>query len=117
MSALKALADPARVSIVRYLLAPGPQRASSCCTSECDGPDCEPVCACDIEEFLGLSQSTVSHHMSQLVNAGLVRAQRLGRYTHYRVDPGAFAALIEFLAPFASVAPLPAAGAVAAQRA
>lgn len=111
-SALKALADPARVSIMRFLLAPGQRHASSCCAPENCACDCEPVCACDIEGFLGLSQSTVSYHMSQLVNAGLVTAGRYGRYTHYQLNPVAFAALIEFLKPFASAVPLPIADAV-----
>ena len=113
-AALKALADPARVSIMRFLLAPEQQHASSCCAPQDCGCDCRPVCACDIEDFLGLSQSTVSYHMSHLVHAGLATASRDGRYTHYQVNPATFAALIEFLRPFAATAPSPVAGAVPA---
>src|SRR5438067_3002125 len=49
----KALADPARVKIVNLLA----------------GSD-EPVCACEFEPALGLSQGTVSHHLKRLTEAG-----------------------------------------------
>ena len=48
----KALADPARVKIVNVL-------------ARSDGP----VCACEFEPALGLSQGTVSHHLKRLTEA------------------------------------------------
>ena len=45
----RALGDPARVRIVNLIA-----------TSN------EPVCGCDLEEPLGLSQPTVSHHLKKL---------------------------------------------------
>ena len=54
----KALGDPARVKIVNLLARTG-----------------EPVCACDFEAALGLSQPTVSHHLKKLTDAGLLRAR------------------------------------------
>jgi ArsR family transcriptional regulator len=36
----------------------------------------EPVCVCDFEELLGLKQPTVSYHLTQLLNAGLVTRER-----------------------------------------
>lgn len=71
----KALSDPARVRILEAL-----HRPEACC------PDAERVCACDLEALLGLSQPTVSHHMKVLVQAGLVRAEKRGRWVHYRLD-------------------------------
>src|SRR4029078_1464547 len=51
----KALADPARVRICNEL-------------AQSD----EPVCACEFEPALGLSQPTVSHHLKKLTDAGLL---------------------------------------------
>ena len=70
----KALADPARLKIIRYLAS----GATGCCG---DG-----VCACDLEEIAGLSQPTVSHHMKCLVAAGLVRAEKRGKWMYYDLD-------------------------------
>ncbi len=81
---LKALADPARLRIVEFLRVP----QADCCSRD-DG-----VCACDLETVLGLSQPTVSHHMRQLVEAGLVRAERRGRWVYYELDQGGFDGLV-----------------------
>jgi ArsR family transcriptional regulator, arsenate/arsenite/antimonite-responsive transcriptional repressor len=68
----KALADPARVKIINLLARTG-----------------EPVCACDFEAALELSQSTVSHHLSKLTDAGLLRREQRGRWAYFSIDPGA----------------------------
>ena len=44
------------------------------------------VCVCDLVEPLGRSQPTVSHHMSVLVDAGLVTREKRGRWAWYRLD-------------------------------
>ena len=89
---LKAIADPVRLQIVDFLRAPD----SGCC-SRSDG-----VCGCDFEELLGLSQPTVSHHMRLLVESGLVRAEKRGRWVYYELEPTAFDLLIDRLRPFAA---------------
>ena len=76
---LKVLADPTRFKILEFLAEP----VRGCCSRE-DG-----VCGCDLETFLGLSQPTVSHHMKQLVDAGLVTAERRGRWVYYELVPAA----------------------------
>ena len=86
---LKALADPARLRIVEFLRRPD----AGCCTL----PD--RVCACDLEGLLGLSQPAVSHHMKILTQAGLVSGEKQGRWMYYRLEAGAFAALVAFLNP------------------
>lgn len=87
----KALGDPARIKILQFLLRPD----AACCVM--DG--C--VCACDVERVLGVSQATVSHHMKLLVDAGLVRAEKRGRWMHYSVDAASFERVTAWLAPFA----------------
>ncbi|HEY6148389.1 MAG TPA: metalloregulator ArsR/SmtB family transcription factor, partial [Thermoanaerobaculia bacterium] len=47
------------------------------------GRDERGLCACDIESAVGLSQAAVSHHMGLLRRAGLVRAEKRGRWIYY----------------------------------
>ncbi len=65
----KALGDPTRVRLLS-LIAAQPEREA---------------CICDLIDPVGLSQPTVSHHMKQLVDAGLVVRQQGGRWAFYRV--------------------------------
>ena len=90
---LKAIADPHRLNILNFLLEP----IQSCCSRD------EGVCACDLEDFLGLSQPAVSHHMKLLVQAGFVRGEKRGKWVYYNLVPGAFAAVREQLARYEMV--------------
>ncbi len=62
----KALADPARIRIVNAL-----------------AQSSEPVCACEFEPALGLSQPTVSHHLKKLTDAGLLEREQRGRWAFF----------------------------------
>jgi ArsR family transcriptional regulator len=72
VGALKALADPTRLEIVRLVAA---QEA--------------PCCVCDIVDAFDLSQPTISHHLRVLREAGLLRVSKQGIWAFYEVDPGA----------------------------
>jgi ArsR family transcriptional regulator len=91
---LKLLGDPTRFRILEFLAEP----IASCCSRD-DG-----VCGCDLETYLGLTQPTVSHHMKQLVDAGLVSAERRGRWVYYELVPEALRELAAALAGFAAAA-------------
>jgi ArsR family transcriptional regulator len=52
------------------------------------------LCACEIQAALGLTHATVSHHMSVLTSAGIVTAQRRGKWMYYQLKPGAFAEML-----------------------
>lgn len=80
---LKALADPARVKIVSHLF-------SSTAGEEISG---------DLAAVLDLSESTVSHHLTQLRKAGLVVSERRGMNVFHRVRPEALQALCTALDP------------------
>ncbi|NPC96849.1 helix-turn-helix transcriptional regulator [Nocardioides sp. zg-DK7169] len=75
--AFKALGDPTRVRLLS-LIAASPEREA---------------CICDLVDPVGLSQPTVSHHMKQLVDAGLVLREQRGRWAFYRLADDALAAL------------------------
>lgn len=71
----KALADRHRVRILNQLLS----------------VDGQAVCVCDFEELLGLKQSTVSYHLKQLVEAGIIEREKRGAYAYFSVAEGALA--------------------------
>ncbi len=79
----KALADPARLRLISLIAAaPGGE-----------------ACACDLTAPLGRSQPTVSHHLGQLVAAGLLERQQRGRWAWFRINPYRFDAVRRALAP------------------
>jgi ArsR family transcriptional regulator, arsenate/arsenite/antimonite-responsive transcriptional repressor len=80
---LKALADPARVKIMSLLF-------SSSAGEENSG---------DLAAVLGLTESTVSHHVGQLRRAGLVESDRRGMNVYHRPSRDALAALCLVLDP------------------
>lgn len=69
----KALGDPTRVRLLSLIAAS-------------DGGE---ACICDLTEPVGLTQPTVSHHMSKLVAAGLATREQRGKWAYYRVVPEA----------------------------
>lgn len=69
---LKALADRHRLRIVNLLLRAGGE-----------------VCVCEVQPLLGLSQGTVSHHLKQLLEAGLIARETRGTYSYFSLVPGA----------------------------
>jgi len=68
----RVLADPARVKIMNMLA-----------TSD------EPVCACEFEPALRLSQPTVSHHLKKLTEAGLLEREQRGKWAYFSLTPDA----------------------------
>lgn len=50
----------------------------------------EQLCTCHLQQALGAKQTLVSHHLRLLREAGLVVAEPCGRFTYYRLAPGAF---------------------------
>jgi len=79
--AFKALADPVRLKLLSLIAAaPG-----------------GTACSCDLEEPVGKTQSTVSHHLSLLADAGLITKEKVGRWVNCTVVPERLAQLREVL--------------------
>ena len=70
-TALKVLADPARLRLLSLIQAQ---------------PEGE-TCVCNLTEPLGLSQPTVSHHLKVLLQAGLVEREQRWTWAYFRVVP------------------------------
>lgn len=47
------------------------------------------LCICDLTKPVGLSQPTVSYHMKQLVDAGLVVREQRGKWAYFQLVPEA----------------------------
>lgn len=68
----KALGHPARIAIIEYLLS-------------------VDTCICnDIVDQLPLSQPTISQHLKELKNAGIIKGTIEGNYRCYCIDKTAF---------------------------
>lgn len=64
-----ALSDPVRLRCLSLIASAG----------EC--------CSCDLEEPLGKSQPTISHHTKALAQAGLIVGEKRGRWTWWSIVP------------------------------
>jgi DNA-binding transcriptional ArsR family regulator len=78
---LRALAEPARVSIVSLLA----------------GREDHELTTRDLAPQLGLTEATVSHHLKQLAEAGIVDKHREGARVLYRLNVTAVKALATVL--------------------
>jgi DNA-binding transcriptional ArsR family regulator len=77
---LKALAHPARIAIIEYLV-----KVDTC------------ICG-DIVDELPLAQPTVSQHLKELKNAGLIKGSVEGTSICYCIDENAVAKLRDYFA-------------------
>ena len=84
----KALANPHRLKIFIGL--------ASCCRQ---GQACAPsmrACVGDLGDGLELAPSTVSHHLKELRQAGLIHMKRAGQNVECWADPDALQRLSDF---------------------
>jgi ArsR family transcriptional regulator len=76
----KALAEPIRVHILDVVRrSPG------------------PVCQCELVPLFDVPQSTLSHHVNKLVDAGLVSVERRHKWAYYSVRADAIKELTAWL--------------------
>lgn len=80
---LKALADPARVKIMGLLFGAAEDGLNSG----------------ELAGAIGVGESTISHHLTQLRKAGLVESTRRGVNVYHRPHRAAVAALVGVLDP------------------
>lgn len=78
---LKAVAEPTRLRLLALVAARDGQEA----------------CVCDLTGPVNLTQPTVSHHLKQLVDAGLLTRSQRGSWAYYAVVPGALDDLLRLV--------------------
>jgi ArsR family transcriptional regulator len=76
----KALAEPLRVNVIDVLRRHG-----------------EPLCQCELVPLFDIPQSTLSHHIKKLVDAGLVTVERRHKWAYYSISPDALKELTAWL--------------------
>ena len=79
----RVLADRHRVKILNILLRAGDQA----------------VCVCEFTDHLGLAQPTVSYHLKQLREAGLLDREKRGTFAYFRLRADAMARLGALVEP------------------
>jgi DNA-binding transcriptional ArsR family regulator len=89
VEAFRALGDATRLTILELLKA----RGASCC--DLVGSTEPGLCACDVERAIGLSQAATSHHLAILRRAGLIVAEKRGRWVYYRRNEAALSAVAQ----------------------
>lgn len=81
----KALGDPVRLRLLSMIASQGGAEGSG------------EVCVCDLLGAFDVQQSTISHHLRVLREAGLVDCQRRGTWVYYWVVPAALERLSSLL--------------------
>ena len=79
----KALSDPYRIKIMQAI------------KEERDWLQCQAI-----TQMFDLAQSTVSHHISQLVDADLLHAEKDGRHARYKINKEVFRDYASYLSDF-----------------
>lgn len=94
---LKALSNPHRLRIF--------ERLCSCCPpgTKCQGQGAMVPCVGDVGKDLDIAASTLSHHLKELKNAGLIEMERQGQTVQCRVDPEILKKLSGFFSQLQSV--------------
>ena len=77
---LKAVAEPSRLQLLALIRSAGER------------------CACDLNEPVGLSQPTVSHHLRVLTEAGLITREQRGQWAWFRANEDRIADLARLFA-------------------
>ena len=88
----KALSDENRVKLLHYIQKANPSQ--QCAEGECGPKD---VCVTNLAETFGLTPATVSHHIKELVNAGLITTRKEGRWVYCQVNQAALSQISTFV--------------------
>ena len=86
----KALSNPHRLALLRRLM--------SCCVpgTISNSNEVASICVGDLGEGLNIVASTLSHHLKELNQAGLIQMERHGKTVQCRIEPKVLTELAGF---------------------
>ncbi len=84
-----ALSDPIRIRIIRLLAIKG------------------ELCSCEIQAAIGEKQPITSYHLNLLKKNGILKAEKRGKWTYYRISSPEIISLIEKADKINSIDPIP----------
>ena len=79
------------------------QSRYSCCPQDFEGIDLGPGAICCVEEISGqfdIAQSTISQHLKELHNAGLLNRHKRAQWVYYTINRGRLEELAGYLNQF-----------------
>lgn len=91
----KALSDSNRLQIVQLIY-----KKNLRCKLDKSGKCEDLACMKFLSEHLKIGFPTISHHVKELVSAGIVKTKKEGRWSHLRINPKKFDGIITFLQKF-----------------
>ena len=83
----RALSDPTRWRIVRLAMR-------------------DALCVCELEDILGMPQSSVSSHVQVIRKAGLLESEKCEKWTYFRID-AKYLKLLETMEKFLQLSAAP----------
>lgn len=91
----KVLSDENRLRILTLV-----HRQKLKCPSEKEGQCEKRTCINDLNKQLKISLPTVSHHVKELVNAGILTIKKEGRWSYLQTNPKSLKEAADFLLLF-----------------
>ncbi|MCK5609764.1 winged helix-turn-helix transcriptional regulator [Candidatus Pacearchaeota archaeon] len=91
----KALSDKNRLQILEHIYS---QKLK--CSLNDEGKCKDKTCIKDLSGCLKISMPTISHHVKELSNAGLIITKKKGRWSYLEINPKNFKETNKFLSSF-----------------
>jgi len=91
----KVFSDENRLKIIQLI-----NKRDLKCSLNKKGKCEDRTCIKDLAKHLKIGLPTVSHHVKELVNAGLIKTEKKGRWSYLQIDQKRFQEIINFLKSF-----------------
>lgn len=92
----KALSDEKRLKILLFIY-------NKECRCEDEKLSCQnETCIKDLTELLNITPPTISHHIKELVNAGLIITKKEGKWVYCRINIKVFEKVHSFISKFSN---------------